>query len=277
MKDEILDKLYKPFDLKERQGLGGMTFKYVSSNDIIDRMNKLFAGCWSTIIMDQEKMEDFVLVRVKVMVYDKETERMYEHEGYGSGKIMKYTSGAKKGEVIDVGNAYKAAEAKAIKNACSRWGVGLYLEEPEEALPTEVFIPDNTPPDPILEKEIPTETVSDFIPPTEEEDEKDNLELPPLPPLPPSDIPYSARDVEEPVEEKTNDISIANEQDAELKISDVQRVALKSLMKLKKLNFNDLVVEALSGGGGTLPSAVEDLSYQQAITIIKFGNDMVKK
>jgi hypothetical protein len=54
-------------------------------------------------------------------------------------------------------------------------------------------------------------------------------------------------------------------------------VALKSLLKLKELDFADLVVRALGDSGGTLPSSIDDLSYQQAVTIIKFGNDMVKK
>jgi recombination DNA repair RAD52 pathway protein len=66
MQKEILDKLYESFELKARPGQGGMTFKYVPSDDIVDRMNKVFMGDWSTEVMQSEVIGDQVLTDSKI-------------------------------------------------------------------------------------------------------------------------------------------------------------------------------------------------------------------
>ena len=129
--DTKMRALYEPFKLKERKGLGGMKFKYIPSADVIDRMNRVFHGCWSTQVMDSNTLEDQVVLQVRVTVYDPDTNQMFWHDGYGSSNIARYGSGQNKGQIIDIGNAYKSAQSMAIRNACTKFGAGLYLEGSE--------------------------------------------------------------------------------------------------------------------------------------------------
>lgn len=286
MKPELIERLYDPFELKVREGLGGMKFKYVPSNDIIDRMNKLFEGCWSTEVTSQERMDDFVIVRVSVSAYDSTTEQWFSHAGYGSGSVMRYSGGNKAGQIIDLGNAYKSAESKAIKNACSRWGVGLYLEEAHEdeggpftastggagspSFKTNQSAPANTTPPPFPEN-------------------NDNTPIPavapPIPEMPPVavDKPKAVETPPTPPVQAT--ASITQEADGPERITDVQKVAIQGLLQIKASLFADvpekerfvkLMQDAL-GRTDDLPAKPEGLSYQDAVTVIKYGNDIDKK
>lgn len=292
MKNDLIEKLYASFDLKEREGLGGMRFKYISSKDIIDRMNKVFGGCWSTTVTSQKRMDDFVVVRVSVLVFDQETDRVFTHDGYGSSPIARYTSGQRSGQIINLGNAYKAAAADAIKNACKKWGVGLYLEEaPEEeggpfGSPTgggpgpspnkSQPMPDMTPPPFPAENEPPT-TPAQAAP---KPDVK--MAVPDIPTV--GDVPpdEGVPTVAMPSGPAPTDITQSTEHD---KITDVQKVAIQGLLQIKAAAFGDtpeeerfpkLVVDAL-GRTDNLPRKVEDLSYQDAVTVIKYGNEIDKK
>jgi len=131
MDNSILESLSKPFDIKERRGLGNKTFKYVATEDIVDRMNTVFNGDWSTEVRSSSVVEDQVLmcVRVTVSIADG---RFIFHDGYASHAIARYSSGVNNGKVIDIGNAYKSAMSKAIKTAVVKWGVGLYLEQSDD-------------------------------------------------------------------------------------------------------------------------------------------------
>lgn len=143
MKDEILIELQKPFKLKARKGLGGQTFHYVPSDDVVERMNKIFKGNWSTEVLSITEKEGHVLAHVRVSVLDTETKTMFYHEGFAGQYIARYTEGPRRGQVIDIGNSYKAAISKAIKVACSRWGVGLRLDpELSESEPNDLNVPE---------------------------------------------------------------------------------------------------------------------------------------
>jgi len=127
MKQEVLDKLNAAFDVKIKPGKGG--YKYIDSKDVIDRMNTVFKGSWSTIVVYKEIIEDHVLIEVMVRAYDEEINQWAEHSGFGSSQIARFTYGDNKGKPIDIGNIYKGALSKAIRSACARLGAGLYLEE----------------------------------------------------------------------------------------------------------------------------------------------------
>jgi len=133
MHKDVLKELAKPFNLKARKGVGGKIFKYVPSEDIVDRMNKVFSGNWSTEVMSSDIVEDNILVCVRVYTTDHSNNKIYYHDGYASHPLTRYTSGDNKGKIIDVGNSYRSAVSKAIKTACTRWGVALYLEENEDS------------------------------------------------------------------------------------------------------------------------------------------------
>lgn len=302
MKDDLIEKLYEPFELKEREGLGGMRFKYIPSKDIIDRMNKVFGGCWSTEITSQERMDDFVVVRISVSVFDNDSSKLFAHDGYGSSPIARYTSGTRSGQIINLGNAYKAAAADAVKNACKKWGVGLYLEEAPEEEGRSYMAPTGGGTGPFSNTTQPTPEISP--PPFPENNE------PPAPPPPPPkrlvkegeipdvkmaipDIPTIGAvppDAGVPTvaipdkAESTSPTDITQGMDHD-KITDVQKVAIQGLLQIKAASFGDipekdrfhkLTSDAL-GRTEDLPRKVDDLSYQDAVTVIKYGNDIDKK
>jgi len=286
MKEEIIKELYETFELRERAGLGGMKFKYVPSDAVIDRMNRLFKGNWSTKVITQEKMDDAVVVRVRVSAFDSETGVWFEHDGYGSSVIMRYTAGEKRGEIIDIGNAYKSAEAKAIKNACSRWGVGLYLEDNpyEDELPSNMPVHSIPSPAPVVDPMPRPEGIKPAIPniPPAGDLSKDTS-VPTAPTgLTPPPFPSAKTELKKesgpftppvrPEDSKPNDITQEMSAGA---ITDVQKVAVQGLLQLKGVEFHALAKDAL--GTDTVPKRIEDLTYQEAVTIIKYGNDINKK
>jgi len=116
MKNEIL---YRGFEsIPSRRGRGG-TYSYVRWQEVADRMNEAF-DVWSSEVMSQEVVGENVIVRVRVSVLDSATGKMMWQEGFG---------GAPNDVNAEAGNPYKAAYSKALKDACKKWGLGLYLEE----------------------------------------------------------------------------------------------------------------------------------------------------
>lgn len=299
MDNKRMEELYKPFELKERKGLGGMTFKYVPANDVIDRMNTTFEGCWSTEVVSEKREEDFVVVRVRVTVYDEEKDKTYVHEGYGSSLIARYASGQNSGQVIDYGNAYKSAESKAIKNACTRFGVGLYLESDVEYTTNESDY-NNRPNEAVVGVNPPTQTkpVSNPksssgdlppMPPPVADSKRGELSLVPKEsnPTPPPAGPETesepktkgtTSEVAEPADtppfpEAKND---GGESSSTEGVTDVQKVAIQGFLQMSGTSFKDLVEQVLEREDN-LPKSIEELSYKDAVTLIKHSNDLNKK
>lgn len=312
MKKEVLNELAKPFNLKEREGLGGKRFKYVASGDIIERMNTVFHGNWNAELIDSKVIEEQLLVLVKVSVRDEETGALFSHDGYASYPIFRFTSGQNKGKVIDIGNSYRSAMTKAIKTACSRWGVALFLEETTETIQPVSDINPDTPDSTVMETppHIPTEptqavpdiptpaepTVTQpvsalFVPDmpilTEPINNPEKMEKPhPWPDTPVSDAP-----VNEPVFTDSNVVapdpgnfpsnvevppSIGDEISKTTEqaeiLTPVQKVAVESLMEVNKINFKDLFMKAIPGQ--EVPSSIKEVSYLDAVKLIQCGNHL---
>lgn len=299
MNKSILEELYKPFELKEREGLGNLKFKYIPSDDVIDRMNRVFNGCWSTEIINQETIDDFIVVRVRVSIYDEKNHMMYEHDGYGSSQIARFKSGVKAGKIIDIGNAYKSAMSKAIKYACTRWGVGLYLEKDmygDDVQDTTQVTTEPTIPTSCVTKAESPNGPNNMVPPTSPipPPPKDINSNPPQPveqnqvpnenndkvvPFPTAKftVPNTAPDNVITDNTKADNVTIPysakpNKVDS---ITDVQKAALQGLLSLKDLKYNQLTQDAL-GRADNIPNP-EDLSYKEAVIIIKYGNEMFRK
>jgi hypothetical protein len=314
MQKEILDKLYEPFELKARPGQGGMTFKYVPSDDIVDRMNKVFMGDWSTEVVQSEVIEDQVLIRVRVYAKDPNSSepRQYWHEGYASQLIAKYTQGPKSGQIIDVGNSYKSAMSKAIKTAVAKWGVGLYLEKGSvnEGSAAGSWGPPNIPTSSPEVKPVEQPKISPVAPPV----------VPPvatpvtIPPAPvatpiaaapvvppvaapvniPSGMPNipvqvpDAAPVNAPVFTDANVVVTQPNQSASFNppmdsvpaqgavaegLTDVQKVAIENIMSVHNKPLAELAPAALQRTDN-LPNSLEALSYQDAVKLIQYGNNL---
>lgn len=116
----IKDELYKPFDnIRSRKGRGG-TYDYISWKHVADRMNEIFGMCWTSEVISETVTADQVLIRLRVCATHPESNIDFCQEGYG-GAMMN------KGE--EAGTPHKSACSKALKDACKKWGIGLWLEE----------------------------------------------------------------------------------------------------------------------------------------------------
>lgn len=113
------EALYKPFEeIDKRQGRGGH-YDYIKWRHVADRMNDVFDGRWSSSVMAETVTDTDVVVRIAVTVVDPIDGVSFTQEGYGGAPI-------RAGE--ETGTAHKSAYSKALKDACRKWGVGLYLD-----------------------------------------------------------------------------------------------------------------------------------------------------
>jgi len=282
MRDEILKELEKPFDLKSRRGVGNKLFQYVTSDDIVERMNRTFKGNWSTEVIKAERIEDQVLVHVRVIVTDSSDPLMprFSHDGFASQSMARFSSGSNANQIIDVGNVYRAAKSKAIKDAVEKWGVGLRLEKDAEEELTAVF-PSNIPFTAPIKAEVPNPPLSkpvsnDFMPP----DFVRVVETPPAKPTAPVSTPVF---VDEQVI-VTSQSSTKNVPDFELPTSStlsvdfatpVQKAAIEHIMGWSGLKFKELATKAL-GRETDLPESLSIIKYKEAVAMIQYGNNLNK-
>lgn len=305
--NNVMAQLYAPFDLKVRQGVGNQKFKYVPSTDVIDRMNKVFMGKWNTIVLGTDIIEDFVLVRVQVSAIVEDRE--YQHAGFGSAPIARYNSGQKAGKIIDVGNSYKSALSTAIRNACTKFGVGLYLEgehwdDTEGTSETvgqykesgdmpQTIVPSMTAPKttqvpplslsstkiPPLPKQAPVEQ------PAPVEEAKAEPVIPevqlenkpaPKPAFPKIPSPTATSGMSAP---KVPPSMTAGSGGSVGRITDVQMAALDALLNLRDVKYEDLAKEAFEANGLSTDNipAKENLDYKQAVSVISYGNHLYRK
>jgi hypothetical protein len=272
MEKEVLEKLYAPLPVKERDGAAGKKFKYVASEAVIDRMNKVFEGNWSVEILDREVMQDQILIKARVTVRDSGNFN-YSQEAYASHPLAKYTDGPKAGQIIDAGNSFRSATSKAIKAAVARWGVGLYLEEeddPEHASRPVFSAPKNGFSG--VQKPI-------SVPPVATSAFKPVVTKPPMPtvvvPTPPVSAPAKQEPVKiapMPVESIPAKVEEAQPKRSEF-LTSVQKVAIETIVSVHKLNYSDLLVKALQRADN-LPTDLGTMFYDDAVKVIQYGNNL---
>lgn len=312
MRNELL---YKGFEnIPSRKGRGG-TYQYVRWQDVADRMNEVFGLSWGSEIMFQDVVGDNIVVRVRVMVTDPDSGKVFYQEGFG---------GAKNDELAEAGNPFKAAYSKALKDACKKWGVGLNLEEDSEVYTTSsnqvpsgymgkevgvppapsvpktqpAFVPNAPPvvPPPAEEKpQFPVDTpqeAKNFPEPTTFVPEPPSSGGMPLPPgvkmsvssdtvikqeLPSTPAPptMNLSAGEKPLGNKATTINNGDSNG----ISDVQKAALHSILSIKEVDYESLVREAFAANGinKTPIPPPDDLTYQEAVYVVKYGNDKFRR
>ena len=324
MDKELKGKLYESFNVLSRKGRGG-TYQYVEWKDVADRMNSIFGIHWSSSLKDVEILNNNVIVRVCVEVYDEITQRSYCQDGFG---------GAPLDEKLEAGNPHKAAYSKALKDACKKWGVALFLEEEDEPRGTgnettgptipAGFMGKETGVPPVtnesgVEKNAIVDTVKETIktipvsipnksprtaPPkqpaqlkkAQEAEEKKQIEekkvleiksgIPRIPTAPkPNSIPTptsvsmptgSMQHISNP---SNKELPMSSGGGGQSLISDVQKAALQSILNLKGVEYESLAREAFAFNNVVkepIP-APDKLSYQEAVFVVKFGNDKFRK
>ena len=118
MNAQILEKLYEDLPVDIKQGAGN--FKYIKTRYVLDRLNKVFEGRWSAQVINHQIVDNEVLLWIRLTIVG-EGNVEYSQDGFGS---------AKRFDKIEIGNTYKSAKSKAIKDAVKAWGIGLFIEEP---------------------------------------------------------------------------------------------------------------------------------------------------
>lgn len=287
MNKDIMKALYEPFEVKERRGVGNQTFKYVSSEDIVDRMNKVFQGDWSTEIREEKVVEDQVLMCVRVYARDAESNHEFWQDGYASHPLARYTSGQNQGKIIDIGNSYKSAMSKAIKTAVAKWGVGLYLE-PNEDTDTPVFTAPVTTRVPLPEPNpsITPKKVSGppMNIPIEVKPQNTSVSKPPVNGPPIDGLAFggghSKPKITQPPVFTVENVAPARTLGFDLpsgggieRMTDVQRVAIESMMGIHNIKFDELVSKALARQSN-IPKSFDEITYLDAVTIIQYGNEL---
>lgn len=325
MKNEIL---YRGFDnIPSRRGRGG-TYSYVRWQDVADRMNEAFGLHWSSEATSQEVIAGNIIIRVKVTVVNPETGLITSQEGFG---------GAPEDANAEAGNPFKAAYSKALKDACKKWGVALYLEEDEASSNTQPHLPPGysgkevatptptTPATKTIQPPLPTPEAANPVPPlqqpidtvpaastgmpmppgvamaghAEQEAIVSKMETsftppppasPPAPTAPPApsvpSIPTPSTPapprVQAPEVPMTPPVAMnqptINTGEPE-RISDVQKAALHSILQFKGVEYEALAQEAFEFNGvvkNPIPPA-DDLTYQEAVYVVKYGNDKFRK
>ena len=265
------EEFYKKFTaVPTRPGRGG-TYSYIKWQDVADRMNKIFGTRWSSEVVYQDVVGTNVVIRVRVTILDDKTNDMFFQEGFG---------GAPMDDRQEAGNPFKAAYSKALKDACKKWGIGLYLEddEPETVQPTVItppvqpvqVEPFKTPIEiPIIlnaqQNSVPVPPVQPITSECEIQITPAINEIPSIPPVPPTQtVP-------------DNSVSVIG---AQTTISDVQKAALQSILNIQGVEYSELITSAFTSRNIALPNPVptmDDLSYDEAVIVVKYGNDNFRK
>jgi len=118
MNRELLEKPFDKSQIKQRKGNFGDMIDYVEAHAVIQRLNDSFEGQWSFEIITQENTAG------ELVVLGKLTAEGVSKAQFGSKKI---TTNSKTGEVISIGDDWKAAASDALKKTASLFGVGLHL------------------------------------------------------------------------------------------------------------------------------------------------------
>jgi hypothetical protein len=283
----IKEQFYAPLEIRTRKGRGG-NFSFVAWQDISDRLNQVLGISWSSEVITAEIIGNNVIVRVRVSFINPETKEYCCQEGFG---------GAPNDERLEAGSSFKAAYSKSLKDACKKWGLGLYLEDEDQSS----FSPPTTTNPAVNKTNIPSRTESTSTPPvsgspTIPTPAVASVSIPTFPtqsvPNAPvqttvsiPSVPTANLSTQIPPMPTTNPFvqtpfavpEVDNTKP--LGISDIQKVALGGIISSKGIVFEELVKEAFATNGivkDPFPSK-DDLTYDEAVLIIKYGNDKFRK
>ena len=118
MDAELIEKEFEQELIKTRKGRSGTQLLYVGTPEYIKRLNAAFDYNWSFDIMDEKIESGFVVVRGRL------TAEGVTKTQYGASQL---TVSKQSGELISVGDDFKAAGSDCLKKCSSLFGIGLHL------------------------------------------------------------------------------------------------------------------------------------------------------
>lgn len=306
MENVIFDGFYEKLPVKQRQGRGGV-YPYVSADDVTDRMNRLFKGNWTSMVTFQDMVEGQIIIRVRVEATDPETGRVYSHEGFG-GHTPSSADEAGNG----FKSAYSKALVNAVRRwgvglfLSDDDRTVSQVRQPNSAPSAPVAPPKmpqvpkvNIPSAPVAAKEpvvAETATITQALPAVPQaivdkalpKTPKPTTQLPPIPVTPaevtqavekvvagmPKIPPQATAILTEtvapapPIPTPTAVTSMVDDDS----ISDVQKIAIQSLVDMRGFKYEDMAQGALE----RVPD-INTLTHDQAVLVIQFGNNLYRE
>lgn len=127
MNKELKQQLEKAFPakaIKKRRGPGGKELSYAPVAFYIARLNECFGNGWGFEITAREHHADQVIVEGRLIADG------VVKSGIGGAELRR----GRDGELMSLGDAFKAASSDCLKRCCRLWGIGLGLYEDDEAV-----------------------------------------------------------------------------------------------------------------------------------------------
>ena len=254
--------LYAPLTVDSRKGRGG-TYGYIKWQNVADRMNNIFGMCWSSCVTYEDRIDNTIIVRVKVCAKDPKSNEEYYQEGYGASVLRPSD---------EPGSAHKGAYSKALKDACKKWGIGLFIAD-EVTTPVQssgysnektticvpnVLTPPSVPNVPTQEVSNTSTSVEHTLPNIPEQGMSTiDVGMPPIPTTP-----------QQMEEKKTNP-------DTPGTITSVQDMAIQNLARLNGVEGQSIkqflqgVINNPECSLNRQISSLNELSYNEAVSVIK--------
>lgn len=124
--------------VKQRPALGGGTWDYVDTGYVRRALVSIFGHHWNVenevvTPMDLALQLGQIAVKVRLTILSPvDGKVLIVREAFGSSEVKKYGDTNKKaGEVMDLANDLKAAQADGFKKACSSLGIAQDIYEPK--------------------------------------------------------------------------------------------------------------------------------------------------
>jgi len=118
MDTQIIEQEFDKSLIKTRKGRSGNRLSYIETPEYIKRLNLAFDYNWSFEIEEEKIESGFIVVRGKLIA-----EGIAKSQ-YGTSQI---TLSKDTGEVVAIGDDFKAAASDALKKTASLFGIGLHL------------------------------------------------------------------------------------------------------------------------------------------------------
>ena len=118
MDTQIIEQEFDKSLIKTRKGRSGNRLSYIETPEYIKRLNLAFDYNWSFEIEEERVESGFIVVRGRL------TAEGISKSQFGTSQI---TLSKDTGEVVAIGDDYKAAGSDALKKCASLLGIGLHL------------------------------------------------------------------------------------------------------------------------------------------------------
>jgi len=136
MNRDLLEKLFDPSQIKQRDGNFGKRLDYIEGHAVIQRLNEALDAQWSFTILEHHILKE----TDEIMVLGQLKTGEVVKSQFGSSRI---TRAKETGEPISLADDYKAAATDSLKKCATMLGVGLHLYGSDKGKPS---VPKSNPP-----------------------------------------------------------------------------------------------------------------------------------